>query len=80
MNGSPTTVMPVETMILLFTLAAEPRPTPRPDAEVSLELLEFLGDVDAAPAWVRDDPTPPPSAPDAAPSTPSTRETKEQTP
>ena len=79
MNGSPTTAMPVETMILLFTLAAEPRPTPRPDAEVSLELLEFLGDIDAAPAWINDDPTAPP-APDAAPSTLPPRKKKEQTP
>ena len=76
MNGPPTTAMPIETMILLFTLAAEPRLPPRPDAEVSLELLEFLGDVDAAPAWINDDPT----ATDAAPSTPPPRKKKEQTP
>lgn len=79
MNGSPTAAMPVETMILLFTLAAEPRPTPRPDAEVSLELLEFLGDVDTAPAWVHDDPTASP-APDAAPPVAPPRKKKEQTP
>lgn len=79
MNGSPTTAMPVETMILLLTLAAEPRPVPRPDTEASLELLEFLGGVDAAPAWVGDDPTALP-APDAAPPRPPPRKKKEQTP
>ena len=51
--------MPVEMIGLLFALAAEPRPPSGTDAEVSLELLEYLGEMDTAPGWVRED-TPPP--------------------
>ena len=50
--------MPVEMIGLLFALAAEPRPPSGTDAEVSLELLEYLGEMDTAPSWVRDDTTP----------------------
>lgn len=49
--------MPVEIVTLLFALAAEPRPAPPPEAGVSLELLEYLGGVDTAPAWIRNDAT-----------------------
>ena len=47
--------MPVEIVTLLFALAAEPRPAPPPETGVSLELLEFLGSIDSAPAWVGGD-------------------------
>lgn len=56
-NGSPARTMPVEIVTLLFVLAAEPRPAPPPEADVSLELLEYLGGVDTTPAWIRNDAT-----------------------
>ncbi len=47
--------MPVEIVTFLFALAADPRPAPPPETGVSLELLEYLGSIDSAPAWIRGD-------------------------
>lgn len=62
--------MPVEMIGLLFMLAAEPRPSAGGDAELSLELFEYLGEMDTAPSWVRDDTAAPPAA-NAKPAAPS---------
>lgn len=56
-NGSPARTTPVEIVTLLFALTAEPRPAPPAAADVSLELLEYLGGIDTAPAWIRNDAT-----------------------